>query len=580
MTLPKPSQPATLGHERSMTVGSPPWWARWPAQVAFFAALFVLLCVLRMPLADRPIRDVDESVASIIASEWVQGGVPYRDAIDQRGPVTYLLFALTFLVAGIHNMYPVHWALLLLIFGGCFLLFRFAAELGGALLRGETSEPDLATGYLAALLVAICTFTYKRSQMLAFHTEWPVLIASSVGMWWLWRFLRHDVIDGPRERRSWWPLAVAGFALGAAFLSKQPAVFDSFAAGAFLLAWQVRQGRLWSRQTVVRVAALGGGFFAALALCIAYFAAHGALGDFYLYFWEYNVDHYAAVVSTARKIAGLNPFDHSRHYLTANPLLGVVGAVALLRLVVEWIWRGWRSIDGRAMVTIWFAAAYFGASYSGRNFGHYFIQLIAPICLLAALLLREAWLGAASLRRWSRWLPAGARAVLVVAVVASLAYSLNRFSRDMTLLTWNKSPRPKVAQEALVAYIDAHTDPTDRIFVWGYNPEVYVLADRRPATRYSNTNYLTGMLPWENIGPQVDTSEHIVEGGWDLLFAELANHPPELLINTVPGNHRFYRKYPMILFPRLERYVAENFVLETQIRDRKDRPYYDVYRLR
>jgi hypothetical protein len=562
--------------------GAPGWLARPAVLLAFFALLFALLCALRMPLADRPIRDVDEAVSSIIASEWLQGGVPYRDAIDQRGPVTYALYALTYVVAGDHNMTAIHWALLLLIFAGCILLYRFGAALGGALLTAGGGPdlaigPDLATGYLAALLTAIASFTYRRSQMLAFHTEWPVLIASSVGMLLLWRTLRGDERG---DRVSPWLLTAAGLCFGTAFLSKQPAVFDGFAAGAFLLAWQARRHRFWSSETLARACMLAGGFFAALGLTAAYFAAHGALGDAYLYFWQYNVEHYAAVVPAADKIGGLNPFAHSRHYLTANPLLLLAGSVALVRFVVDWILRGWRAIDGRAMLALWFAGAYFGASYSGRNFGHYFIQVIAPACLLTALLLREGWLAAPRLARMAPLLPRLARAALVVAVLAGLAYPLYRFRHDMALFTWNEPARPKVAQDALVAYVAEQTAPDDRIFVWGYNPEIYVLADRRPATRFSNTNYLTGMLPWENHLPEIDTSEHIVDGGWEQLFAELAANPPELLIDTVPGNHRFYRKYPMEKFPRLAAYVAEHYRLETRILDPKNRPYYDVYRRR
>jgi hypothetical protein len=109
----RPATPAVRSDERRERI------ARTTVQLAFFLAIFALLCALRLPLADRPIRDVDEAVSSIIASEWLHGGVPYRDAIDQRGPVTYALYALTFVVAGHHDMHAVHWALLLLIFGGC-----------------------------------------------------------------------------------------------------------------------------------------------------------------------------------------------------------------------------------------------------------------------------------------------------------------------------------------------------------------------------------------------------------------------------------------------------------------------------
>ncbi len=537
--------------------------ARW----LFFVALFVLLCALRMPLADRPIRDVDEAVSSIIATEWLAGGVPYRDAIDQRGPVTYLLYAATFLVAGDHDMDAVHWALLALILGGCVLLYRFGAELGGWLVRGEGDDP--ATGYLAALLLAVSSYTYRRSQMLAFHTEWPILIASTLGVWLLWRAVRSG--------RFGWRLPLSGFAFGVAFLAKQPAVFDALAAGLFLLAWQARQGRFLSVETLTRAAGMAGGFFLALALCATYFLAHGALGDFLYYFWTYNVEHYTAVVPMTERLAALDPFGHRRHYLTANPLLLVATAAVLVRAITQWLARGRESVDSRLLLALWFAGAYLGASFSGRNFGHYFIQIIAPACLIAALWIRELWLRSVTLSATRPWLPIAVRALLVAVVIGGLLQPLHRYRRDMALFTLGEPAPQKVAQDALVELVVERTDPDERIFVWGYNPEIYVLAHRRPASRYSNTNYLTGMLPWENHRPGVDTSEHIVPGAWDILLEELSARPPALLIDTSVGDHRYYGKYPLSEFPRLERYVAERYTLDTTIADDRGRPYYDVY---
>ncbi|MCB1058394.1 MAG: hypothetical protein KDD11_23070, partial [Acidobacteria bacterium] len=393
-------------------------------------------------------------MSALIATSWLEGGVPYRDAIDQRGPVTYVLYALVFLVAGKNDMAAVHWALLLLIFGGCLLVFRVAAELGGTLLRrggsgdgsSDTTEAepadapaeagtgarrwllDLPSGYLAAGLVAVCSFTYRRSQMLAFHTEWPVLILSTLGMWWVWRRLEEARRETVPEGRVVGGLFLAGLAFGGAFLSKQPAVFDGAAAGAFLLAWQWHWGRLFTRETVVRAGALAGGFFVALGVCVAYFAAEGALGDFYLYFWQYNVEHYTAVVPVADRIAALDPFLHKRHYLTANPLLLIAVLIAVARAIGALFDRGRRAIDGRLLLVLWFLAAYFGASYSGRNFGHYFIQILAPACLITALLVRELWLRAGRapgfLGTWA-W-----RGALATVVLVALGLSVYRFRGD------------------------------------------------------------------------------------------------------------------------------------------------------
>ncbi len=538
------------------------------ARLILLAGLFAVLCLLRWPLADRPIRDVDEAVSALIANAWLEGGVPYRDAIDQRGPVTYLLYAFVFAIAGKGNMAAVHGFLLLLIFGGALLADRFARRLG------EDAE-GRAWGLLAALLVVVSSSTYRSSQLFAFHTEWPTLVLSTLGFYLTWQATRPG---GERPRRA---LFLAGLAFGASFLSKQPALFDGAAAGGFVLLVALLDRRLASRDTLVRATALAGGFAVAVGACVAYFAFHGALGDFYLYFWSYNVEHYTAVVPVADRLAALDPWRHERHYLRTNPLL-LAGAVAGVA------YAGWRFLrrgrqrerldDARLLLVLWFLAAYFGASYSGRNFGHYFIQIISPACLLTARTLLDLWHGARLLAA-ERGLTALrlARGALALAAGGAMAFTLYRCHRDFWLFERLRPARPRPTYDSLVGALQSSTGPEDKIFVWGYDPEVYFLAQRRPSSRYSNTNYLTGMLPWENHQPGVDTSAHIVPGSWDVLLRELEASRPAAVIDTVPGNHRFYRKYPIASFPRLEAFLDTGYRRAVRVPGRNGRPYYDVY---
>lgn len=521
------------------------------------AALFLFLCWLRLPHPDIPIRDVDEAVSALIAANWLDGGVPYRDAIDQRGPVTYAIYALVFALTGVHDMQAVHWALLFLILVTCLVVFR----LGRSLRAGGIG---FAVGSVAAALVAIATFTYRRSQMLAFHTEWPLMLASAVAMLALWHGLRSS-------RAAWFVGAGAAFAIG--FLSKQPGIFDAGAGALFVLMWQHERGALFGKTTLRFAAWLAVGFFSTLAGTALYFASHGAWGDFLLYYWTYNVDHYTAVVPMSDRLAALDPFAHGRHYLTANPVLLVGSLVAGALAIAAWL--RCRRVDGRLLLTLWMILGYFGASYSGRNFGHYFIQIIVPACLLTAMALVDVW-------RWSRpgagrWLgradiAVASRAVVVVLTVVGSIAPLVRFHGEIAGLNlWRDRPQHH-ARARLLDAIRSRTKPEDTIFVWGYYPELYVLAPRRPASRYSNTNYLTGMLPWENHQPGVDTSAHIVDGAWDILLDELEANRPALVVDTAVGDHRYYAKYPIAERPRLLRFLAAGYTAAEVVEDRRGRP--------
>ena len=541
------------------------WWRSGALAGAFFVALFLLLVWLRAPHPDLPIRDVDESVSALIAASWLEGGVPYRDAIDQRGPVTYLIYAAVFAATSVYDMAAVHWALLLLILGTCWVVFRLGRRL-------RPGAPGAALGYLAALLVAVASFTYRRSQMLAFHTEWPLMLFSALAMLLVFRGLT-------RGRRR--DLAAAGACFAVGFLAKQPGIFDAGAAALFVLLWQQRRGALWSADTLRRAGHLAAGFFAVLGLTTAYFAARGALGDFVLYYWTYNVEHYTAIVPWSERLAALDPFHHGRHYLTANPLLLVGAAASIAAAASAWIRH--RRTDGRLLLALWFLFGWFGASYSGRNFGHYFIQIVAPACLLTAWAGVDAWRALAP--RLQRWrgradLAVAGRAALAAALVLGLAMPLVRFGGEIAGRTlWTERPMPRERARLLEA-IRARTAPEDSIFVWGYYPELYVLAPRRPASRYSNANYLTGMLPWENHQPGVDTSAHVVPGAWDVLMAELEAVRPPLIVDTAVGDHRYYAKYPIAAFPRLRDFLDRYYTRVTVVDDGRGRPVAALWRLR
>lgn len=546
---------------------SPPgaWYRSGFLAAAFFVFLFVLLCWLRMPDPEAPIRDVDEAVSALIADAWLSGGIPYRDAIDQRGPVTYLVYAGVFALAGRLDMVAVHWALLLLVLLGCAVTFH----LGRSLRPGSAG---VGLGYLAALLLAVGSFTYRRSQMLAFHTEWPLLLWNAVAMALLWKALRRDGEDSRSKgnRRRELVLAGAAFALG--FLSKQPGIFDAGAGALFVLLWQHRQGALLGPATVRIALQLACGFFATLGLTAAYFAWHGAFGDFLLYYWTYNVEHYTAVVPVTDRLAALDPFAHRRHYLSANPLFLIGGAWTAGAALVAWLRRG--LVDGRLLVTLWLLAGYFGASYSGRNFGHYFIQILVPLCLATAWALVDGWRllapGEGRFRHLAD-LAVAARAALVVISLVALAIPVVRFGDELGWRQiWRQRP-VKESQELLLEEIRRRTSEDETLFVWGYYPELYVLAPRRPASRYSNTNYLTGMLPWENHQPGVDTSEHVVEGAWEILMAELEASRPALVVDTAVGDHRYYAKYPIDDFPPLRDFLTRFYQPVEVVTDRRGR---------
>ena len=105
-------------------------------------------------------------------------------------------------------------------------------------------------------------------------------------------------------------------------------------------------------------------------------------------------------------------------------------------------------------------------------------------------------------------------------------------------------------------YLFAHSDPADRIFVWGQSPEIYLDAHRRPASRYITTFPLTGYVFGGPI-PGFDTHGRILPGAWTTLEQDFARHPPTYIVDVQPGPKR--AQNPVKNFPILTKLLAERY---------------------
>ncbi|MFD4523293.1 ArnT family glycosyltransferase [Streptomyces sp. NPDC058470] len=162
---------------------------------------------------------------------------------------------------------------------------------------------------------------------------------------------------------------------------------------------------------------------------------------------------------------------------------------------------------GSAELWLWLASSAAAVLLGFHFFGHYYLQLTPPIALLATAALQI--------------LP---RDRLMRAVLTSVCCCT-------LFLTWGLlAPRPDLNHAQRLAAAVAHrTDPGDRVLVWGIHPEIYWLADRTPASRFLTAGLLTNYSGGRN-GPQVG-EKYAVEGAWPVFRAEMAAHPPALVID-------------------------------------------------
>jgi 4-amino-4-deoxy-L-arabinose transferase-like glycosyltransferase len=198
-----------------------------------------------------------------------------------------------------------------------------------------------------------------------------------------------------------------------------------------------------------------------------------------------------------------------------------LGALLLLWHAV----RRWRE---NADLWLWFLSAVISVAAGLRFFGHYFLQLAPPFALLAAA-------GLARASRFAWWRTAAlATASVALFLVMAMAWHPNLLHR----------------YDRIAAAIDEQTTSSDHIFVWGHFPQLYWASDRRPATRFLTSGFLTGFSGGrsaQHVGP-----EFAVEGAWDDFASDFADHPPALIADASVGT-----SFPIDRFPDVAKYLQD-----------------------
>ncbi len=492
--------------------------------------------LLRWPSLGATLWNVDEAIHAAVARSLLDGGTLYRDAIDQRTPLTYGLFAAAFAVFGDNNLYAVRLALAVLV----------AATAFGVHLVGRRTR-DTATGVFAALVfAALSTNLLPASDAFAAHTEWAVIAFTTAGAWWFWRGNSRPGLG-------------LGFGTGAlfalAFLSKQPSLLD-FAAPVATSVWLAANGTWKRRDGTLTLAGLLLGFATTVGATALWFASRGALGDAVFYTWTYNLTYYGPEIGWLdRAASGLGPL---RLLLREYPLvLGAgLGSAALLLVRLAQLApspalkraNGWH-----CYLLVWAGAALAGAASSGRGFEHYTIQCLPPFALAAGLALGE--LSTAARRLWTG--SHRARATLLALPVAAV---LGSTLRHPLAALEPPLPPPDPALRAS-AFIGERTSPDEPLFVWGYNPDIHLYSNRKPAARFVYCSFLTGLIPWTNLDPQKDTAYAIVPGAMAQLLADLERSRPPFVVDCSPGPHRNFHKYPITNFAALQSLLDRDYAV-------------------
>jgi 4-amino-4-deoxy-L-arabinose transferase-like glycosyltransferase len=186
----------------------------------------------------------------------------------------------------------------------------------------------------------------------------------------------------------------------------------------------------------------------------------GVVGDWHAY-WSGVVSSHQAVPLGARLDHLAKTAASPTHDLLLLAVIAAAGVVVSRRLPVA-----------RWLVPLWLGSAIVAVNVGGLYWPHYYVQLVPPLCLAAALALARLSVPRASLVALAAALPALFFVIHVVMSNDERREHLVRYA-----LAFENDRR-------LAIYVRSHTSSAGRVYAYLSRADFYFLAHRRAAFRY------------------------------------------------------------------------------------------------
>ncbi|MBU3935219.1 hypothetical protein KJ909_00945 [Patescibacteria group bacterium] len=453
-----------------------------------------LVLLLRLPSLSEPFTYGDEGIYLTLGQALRKGLVFYRDIHDNKPPMLYLLAAL----AGSFTRFRV-----LLFFWASLTIFIFY-ELC-LLLFPKNKKAIVVATTTFAILTSIHTFEGNVANAENFMLL-PILTG-------FYLFLKNN-----SRKISWSVWLLIGYLFSFATLFKVPAAFD-FAA-LFILAVLISKSHTILKNLFLLIT----GFLLPISLTLIYYAAKGSFQQYLTAAFLQNIPYLSSWSLDKPQTVGL-------------PLAFIGrGSSVLAVIALLFIYR--KNISTQIqLIVLWFSFALFASLLSSRPYPHYLLQVIPALSLSFGLLFFKGK---------QKIIPI----ILSVSLIAvflifkfwhypNLSYYQNFYQHLLKMKTKEEYfadfGSHTMAIYQIAEYLRTHTQPDEKIFIWGNQPSIYALANRLPVGRYT-------------------VAYHIQDfDGFEETINLLSENPPRYIITE--------KNLP---FPSLEALLQADYTLELQ----------------
>jgi 4-amino-4-deoxy-L-arabinose transferase-like glycosyltransferase len=444
--------------------------------------LAIAIAVLLLGISLQTSRFGDEAIWAYSSWLWAaHDAPPYVGSFENKPPAIFLLYRLCYELFGLSYL-PVRILSSAALLGTMFLLYSLGRSYGGKI-----------AGAMAVLIFGLTMIHPVTDGQLRALTE-TFMIFFTIGAVYLLSLLREN--DSAQRRRRL--LFGVGAALGVALSFKQTALFDVIGLIP-LYVFTVLRAKV-SKCAILRgmLAVFFGGCLVTALSIVPLLASGVTLCDYWNGAWGILL-HQATNLPFARRVE-----------LFVEQWVNLPCMVVFLFVPYYLAKRGLLQKAGVPFGSLLFWLGMdFVAANASNVFGHHMKQVMAPLGLVAGIGISTLLQATASSRpRLWGWIYAALVAVLVPYgdVFAGVEHRLLPSTPSMNQLL-------ECRERRVAEYIDAHTGPSDNVYIWDtWSHAIHVFARRRSSCRYFNT-YL-------RFAPDFPAA----------IAADLAARPPKLVI--------------------------------------------------
>jgi hypothetical protein len=440
----------------------------WLSVVAWLVIVASALQVLLYPFGR------DQSIYAVVGAGLLEGSVPYRDLWDFKPPGVFFVYALGQLLFGRSMLAP-----RLLELGGLLLVVFAFVRLGNTFFGSKRA--GLMGGALAVLI---------HAQLEFWHTAQPEAFGGFLTVGGLLLTSREW-----SRRKAYAAWVAIGVLFGCAFLLKPHLGGGALVCAAYLARLEhARTGRLAG--ALMPVASLGAGALVPVGVCAAYFLINRTWSDLSWTLFEF-APGYTFLGWRGRSAPEMFYYALEEGFFRFSALAGI-GAIAAFVMASHHE----REREGLFLVLGVLSVHFAGIAMQGKFFQYHYSASLPLIAFIAGLGLYKLW------RRCLFGGFGGVAAYLAfIVVVASMRTAVRDlpgsfWKRSQTRIEYLLGTAPFSTRESLDRELGAVadysldadrrvaneirrlTDPSDTIYVWGFEPAIYWLSSRRPASRF------------------------------------------------------------------------------------------------